>query len=143
MSAGTQRLEQFYEEVVNANAVDRIDEFCTEDFVDHEEFPGIPSNREGVKQFFQMMRAAFPDLHVTSEYVAEGGDHVMARFRMTGTHQGEFMGVPATGRHIDVGGYDEVRMTPDGQQAIEHWGTLDAMALMQQLGAIPEPAAAG
>src|SRR3712207_7544682 len=44
------------EEVVNANAIERIDEFVTEDFVDHEEFPGISNDREGVKQFFQMMR---------------------------------------------------------------------------------------
>ena len=143
MATGKERLAQFYEEVVNANAVDRVDEFCTEDFVDHEEFPGISSDREGVKQFFQMMRAAFPDLQVSPEYIAQDGDHVMARFRMTGTHQGAFMGVPASGRHVDVGGYDEVRLTPDNERAIEHWGTLDAMALMQQIGAVSEPAPAG
>ena len=143
MSTGKERLAQFYDEVVNANAVDRVDEFCTEDFVDHEEFPGIPADRDGVKQFFRMMRDAFPDLHMTPLYIAQDGDHVMARFRMTGTHQGEFMGIPATGRHVDVGGYDEVRLTPDNERAIEHWGTLDAMALMQQLGAIPEGAPTG
>ena len=141
-STGKQRLVEFYEEVINANAVDRVDEFVTEDFVDHEEFPGISNDRDGVKQFFQMMRAAFPDLHMTAESVAQDGDHVMARFRMTGTHQGEFMGVPASGRHVDVGGYDEVRLNADGTRAVEHWGTLDAMALMQQIGAMPEPAPA-
>jgi steroid delta-isomerase-like uncharacterized protein len=142
MSAqGSDRLVQFYEEIVNGNAPERIEEFCTEDFVEHEEFPGIPNNRDGVRQFFEMMRAAFPDLHMTPESVVEEGDRVVARFRMTGTHQGEFMGVPATGRHVDVSGYDEVRIV-DGR-AIEHWGTLDAMTLMQQLGAIPEGAPAG
>src|SRR4051794_25364947 len=143
MSAGTQRFTQFYEEVVNSGAVDRVDEFCTEDFIEHEEFPGISTDREGVKQFFQMMRSAFPDMRMTPQYMAQEGDHVMARFRFTGTHQGAFMGVPATGRRVDVGGFDEIRLTPDNERACEHWGTFDAMALMQQIGAIPEPAAAG
>lgn len=142
MSTGKQRFQEFYEEVLSADAEARIDEYLTEDFVDHEEFPGISPDREGVKQFFRMMRTAFPDMRVTPEYLAQDGDHVMARFRFTGTHRGEFMGVPPSGRHVDVAGYDEVRLTSDGRRAVEHWGTLDAMALMQQIGAMPDPAGA-
>jgi predicted ester cyclase len=71
--------------------------------------------------------------------VAEG-DLVSARFVFTGTHQGEFMGVPATGKRVEVEGFDLVRVR-DGR-ATEHWGQMDAMALMQQLGAIPAEAPA-
>jgi predicted ester cyclase len=73
--------------------------------------------------------------------VMEQGDRVMARFRMTGTHRGEFMGVPPSGRRIDIEGYDEVRLVEG--RASEHWGAMDGMALMQQLGAVPEGAPAG
>jgi len=140
MAAPADRIVQFYEEVVNANAIDRVDEFCTEDFVDHEEIPGIPPGREGVKQFFQMMRAGFPDLNVKPESVIAEGDRVMARFRMTGTHDGEFMGIPPSGRRVDITGYDEVRLVDD--RAAEHWGATDFAALLQQIGAMPEPAPA-
>jgi len=140
MAAPADRIVQFYEEVVNANAIDRVDEFCTEDFVDHEEIPGIPPGREGVKQFFQMMRAGFPDLNVKPESVIAEGDRVMARFRMTGTHDGEFMGIPPSGRRVDITGYDEVRLVDD--RAAEHCGATDFAALLQQIGAMPEPAPA-
>jgi steroid delta-isomerase-like uncharacterized protein len=134
------RLRQFYDEVVNPGDLDRVDEFCTEDFVDHEEFPGISNDREGVKQFFRMMREAFPDLRVEVQDTIAEGDKVVGRIRMTGTHRGEFMGVPPTGKRIDVEGIDIVRVV--GDQASEHWGVTDAMAMMQQLGAMPEGAPA-
>ena len=142
MSAtGKDRLLQFYEDVANKGDLDLVEDFCTEDFVDHEEFPGIPRDREGVRQFFTMLRGAFPDLHMTPESVVEEGDRVMARFRMTGTHEGEFLGVPASGRHVEIEGYDEVRLVEG--RACEHWGAMDAMALMQQIGAQPSESPAG
>ena len=137
MGLNSDRVRQFYDEVVNAGAIDRVDEFCTEDFVEHEEFPGLPADREGVKQFFSMLRAAFPDLRMTPEVVMEDGDRVIARFHMTGTHQGDFMGVRASGRRVDIEGYDELRLV-DGRAA-EHWGATDTMELMQQLGAMGAP----
>ena len=133
------RTRQFYDEVVNAGAIDRVDEFCTEDFVDHEEFPGIPSDREGVKQFFSMMRSAFPDFRVEVEDVIVEGDKAAARIRMTGTHEGEFMGVAPTHKRIDVQGVDLLRIV-DEERAAEHWGVTDTATLMQQIGAIPAPA---
>jgi predicted ester cyclase len=69
------------------------------------------------------------------EMLAEG-DMVCARVTFSGTHQGEFMGLPPTGKRIEVDAIDIVRIR-DGQVA-EHWGVFDAMLMMQQLGAIPE-----
>ena len=66
------------------------------------------------------------------------GDKVVARVRGTGTHHGEFMGVPATGKSVDVQLIDIIRFGDDGL-AREHWGVFDGLAMMQQLGAIPGP----
>jgi steroid delta-isomerase-like uncharacterized protein len=129
------RVREFYDEVVNAGDIDRVDEFCTEDFVEHEEFPGTGPGREGVKQFFRTVRGAFPDFRIDVEDVIVEGDKVAVRMRMSGTQEAEFMGVPATGKRIDVAGIDILRMV--GDRAAEHWGVSDTMAMMQQLGALP------
>ena len=86
--------------------------------------------------FFRMYVAAFPDLRMTPEDVLASGDKVVVRVRATGTHEGEFMGVPATGKSIDVQAIDIVRFEDDGL-AHEHWGVFDAMTMMQQLGVVP------
>lgn len=131
---------RFYREVIDQGRLETVDELCSEDFVDHEEFPGITPDREGVKQFFTMLRTAFPDLHCEIDDLIDGGDRIVARVRFQGTHQGEFMGVPASGQKIDVPAIDVIRVV-DGR-ATEHWGVFDAMLMMQQLGAIPAPAPA-
>jgi steroid delta-isomerase-like uncharacterized protein len=132
---------RFYGEVFDPGDVDRVPEFCAEDFVDHEpQPPGMPEGIEGVKAFIQMFHAGFPDVKASVEDVLAEGDRVVARVRFTGTHQGEFMGVPATGKRIDMETIDIVRVV-DGK-AVEHWGVTDNMALMQQIGAIPEEAPA-
>ena len=84
-----------------------------------------------------MYRAAFPDLRMDPEDVLASGDKVVARVRATGTHQGEFMGMPSTGKSIDVQLIDILRFDDDGL-AREHWGVVDLMAMMQQLGVVPE-----
>jgi steroid delta-isomerase-like uncharacterized protein len=141
MSAQTdtnkQILERFFKEVVNAGNLDLIDELLSEDFVEHEEFPGLAPNRDGVKQFFAMWRSAFPDGSFTTEQMVAEDDLVTARVTVRGTHHGEFMGVPATGRAVEVQAIDIIRFA-DGVMA-EHWGVFDAMGLMQQLGAVPGP----
>lgn len=107
-----------------------------DDFVEHEEMPpGIPTTREGVVQWFGVMRAAFPDLRFEVEELLPSGDRVVARVRVTGTHQGEFMGMPPTGRTFAANVIDIIRFDDDGLAA-EHWGVFDAMAMMQQLGAV-------
>ena len=92
-------------------------------------------------QMFRAYRAAFPDLRMEAEDVLVSGDRAVARVRATGTHEGEFMGMPATGRHVDVQLIDITRFGDDGL-AHEHWGVFDALGMMQQLGAIPAPSPA-
>jgi steroid delta-isomerase-like uncharacterized protein len=131
-------MERFYAEVVGRGNVDVIDAMLSEDFTEHEEFPGIEPSREGVKQFFTLFRTAFPDASMTPEHMIADGDLVAAHVRIRGTHQGEFLGVPPTGKQIDVPAVDIVQFREDGI-ATAHWGVTDAMMMMQQLGAIPGP----
>jgi steroid delta-isomerase-like uncharacterized protein len=124
-------------ELISAGDVDGFGDLLADDFVDHEELPGLAPTKDGVMAFFQMYFAAFPDLRMDPEDVISSGDKVVARARATGTHQGEFMGMPPTGRRVDVQLVDIIRFGDDGL-AHEHWGVFDALAMMQQLGAIPE-----
>jgi steroid delta-isomerase-like uncharacterized protein len=124
-------------DLINARDLDAFGELLADDFVEHEELPGGgPPTREGVKDFFRMEIAAFPDLAMTVEDVIDGGDKVVARVRFTGTHQGELMGMPPTGKAVDVQLIDIMRFGDDGL-VHEHWGVFDAIAMMQQLGAVP------
>jgi len=124
-------------ELINAGDIDGFGDCVADDFVEHEEMPGLEPSKEGVKQLFNMYRAAFPDLRMEAEDVFASGDKVVARVRATGTHRGDFMGMPATGRSVDVQLIDIIRFGDDGL-AHEHWGVFDALKMMQQLGAIPE-----
>jgi steroid delta-isomerase-like uncharacterized protein len=124
-------------ELISAHDIDGFGDILADDFVDHEELPGLSPSKDGVMAFFRMYIAAFPDLRMTAEDVIASGDKVVARARATGTHQGEFMGMPPTGRHVDVQLVDIIRFGDDGL-AREHWGVFDSMAMMQQLGAIPD-----
>ncbi len=128
-------------ELISAGAVDGFGEHLAEDFVEHEESPGLEPGKQGVVQFFRMYLAAFPDLRMEAEDVLVSGDTVVARVRATGTHRGEFMGIAATGRGVDVQLIDIIRFGEDGL-AREHWGVVDALGMMQQLGAVPAPATA-
>ena len=126
---------RFYQEV-SAGNLDALDELLADDFVDHEEFPGIEPTKEGVRQYFALFRSAFPDLHMEPHEIVAEDDLVCARVTMTGTHDGEFVGLAPTGRRVEVEGIDMVRVR-DGR-AVEHWGVTDAMTMMQQLGAFGE-----
>jgi steroid delta-isomerase-like uncharacterized protein len=124
-------------DLISAGDLDGFAALLADDFIEHEETPGLAPTKEGVLQFFRMYMAAFPDLRFTAEDVLPSGDKVVARARVTGTHQGEFMGIPATGKSIDVAVIDIIRFGDDGL-AHEHWGVFDAMTMMQQLGVVPE-----
>jgi steroid delta-isomerase-like uncharacterized protein len=132
----TATLRRMYD-LINAGDIDGFAGLLADDFVEHEETPGLAPTKDGVKEFFHMYRAAFPDLRFEAEDVLASGDKVVGRIRVTGTHQGELMGMPATGRSVEVQGIDIIRFGDDGL-AREHWGVFDVMAMMQQLGVVPE-----
>ena len=125
-------VRRFYEA---AGAAGRADEFFGPDFVDHSLPPGAPQGDEGVRQLAAMFYRAFPDLRVEVGHLVAEGDLVADHVTVSGTHQGEFMGVPATGKRVAFTGTNINRIA-NGKIA-EHWGNSDQLALMQQLGLIP------
>jgi steroid delta-isomerase-like uncharacterized protein len=140
MAEGVDKIQRFYEECLCNGNLDAIDELVTDDVIDHEALPGQPEGKEGVVFFINMMRGAFSDLNATIGQSLESGDLASAQVKITGKHTGDFMGVPASDKTFEVESIDIIRVE-DGKCA-EHWGVTDNMSLMQQLGAIPEPAQA-
>ena len=135
-------VRQMVEEVFNRGNISLADKFLAPDFVEHEQLPpGVPSGREGVKQLTAMIRNTFPDFKATIEDVIAEGDKVVIRMTWTGTQKGEFMGVPPTGKRVSFQVFDIIRVA--GGKFVEHWGQMDNMGMMQQLGAIPAPGQGG
>jgi steroid delta-isomerase-like uncharacterized protein len=132
----TATVRRMYERL-SARDVDGFGDLLADDFVEHEATPGLEPTKEGVKAFFRMYMDAFPDLRMEPEDVLPSGDKVVTRARGTGTQRGEFMGMPATGKSIDVELIDIMRFRDDGLVQ-EHWGVFDTLKMMQQLGAVPE-----
>lgn len=126
---------RFYDEVVNKGDMSVFDELAADDFVEHEVFPGLPANKEGVRQFFTMMRTAFPDLQFKVNFMVAEGDKVAAYITMSGTHKGEFMGMAPTGKKFEINAVDIIQIA-DGK-AVAHWGVTDVMKMMQDLGMMP------
>ena len=131
----TVSIQRLYD-LINAGDIDGFGRQIADDFVEHEELPGIPPTKDGVIQYFQMLLAAFPDMRMDVKDLIVSGDKAVARVRVSGTHQGEFMGIPATGRSVSINLIDITRFGDDGL-AREHWGLSDQFAMMQQLGLIP------
>jgi predicted ester cyclase len=127
---------RFYEEFLSKGNLDVVDEVVDPNVVSHSPFPGQKPGAEGLKEAIASFREAFPDLRATAEDVIAAGDKVVGRFTVTGTHRGEFMDIVPTGKTIT---YDEIVIVrfKDGR-IVEHWAVADALAMMQQLGVIPE-----
>ena len=123
------------EELFNKKNVDALGDFFAEDMVDHNPPPTDKTGLEGMKEMFHMFLSAFPDIHIEIEDLIAEGDTVVMRGTTTGTHQGDFMGIPTTGKKVSYGEIHIVRVV--GGKMVEHWGVEDQMGLMQQLGVVP------
>ena len=130
-------VRRFHEEVIGGRNPDALDALCQPDVrVYHPPTPG-PTDLATGKQFAAMFLAAFPDARNTIEDMVAEGDRVVTRGTMRGTHQGELMGIPPTGRQVTMGWMSFDRFV-DGRFA-ERWVVQDNLGLMQQLGVIPAP----
>src|SRR5579872_1247762 len=97
-------VRQFIGTVLNQGDIEATGDFFWENMVEQVPLPGQGPGVEGLKDVLRGMRAAFPDMHWKVEEQIAEGDKVMTRFEWTGTHRGEFLGVPATGRRVKVWG---------------------------------------
>lgn len=118
---------------------DVIDEYFDDDFVSHNPVMDDVHGPEEYKEFVSMFRSAFPDMEVSVEDQIAEGNKVVDRHTVKATHEGELLGIEATGMEIEVEGIVIVRFE-DGK-IVEEWAQADMMGLMEQLGAVepPEP----
>jgi steroid delta-isomerase-like uncharacterized protein len=136
MSAENKALiQRYFEEAWNRGNLSVLDEIVAADYVNHNPIaPGLPPGPEGLKPIFSGMRAAFPDLHYTIEELIADGDKVVTRWAFRGTHEGELMGIPATGKQVNITG-TQIERIVDGR-IVEHWRQSDDLGMLQQLGVI-------
>ncbi|MDQ3253362.1 MAG: ester cyclase [Acidobacteriota bacterium] len=131
------RINRFIEEVLNNKNLAAADEIVPDNFVELDPLPGQQPGREGLKQLLAVFFAAFPDYRWTTEEQIAEGDKVVTRFTWRGTHQGNFMGIPPTGRQVIVKGVVIDRVV-DGEWKDSRI-LMDDLSLLRQLGVVPAP----
>lgn len=119
----------------NQKDLSAFEAYFSTSLTDHALPPGMPEGFEGRRMFYSAMLAAFPDMEVRIEDLFAEGDKLVMRWSVRGTHNGDMMGIPPTGKQISVGGIAIDRF--ENGQSVEHWEVFDQVGLMQQLGAIP------
>lgn len=129
---------QRFGEAINQGKLDVLRQVMASGVIDHDPAPDQGPGPEGFIQFFEGFRDAFPDLEVNVEHMVCDDDNVAIAYTVTGTQQGAFLGVPATGRRISARGMQIARFE-DGK-IVERWGSSDQLGILQQLDAQP-PAA--
>jgi steroid delta-isomerase-like uncharacterized protein len=128
--------EQVYD-IFTRGALGELSNVFEADFIEHEQIPGSDATGfAAVTDWVKTSKAAFPDISYKLESVVGSGNEAVCRVRMSGTHKGEFMGIPATGKPIDIQVIDWVRIS-DAGKVVEHWGAMQESELMTQLGVGP------
>ncbi len=143
MSENKNLSRRFIEELWNQGKLAVIDELIAPNatFYDASVPGGKFTGPEGMRQFYQIYKGAFPDVRITiNDQIAEG-DKVCTRWTATGTHKGDLMGTAPTGKSATVTGVDIGRY--QGGKVVESWGSYDMLGLLQQLGVVPSMAPAG
>jgi steroid delta-isomerase-like uncharacterized protein len=123
----------------SSGELDRLDAFVSPDYVVHD--PSLPEDVRGVddvRELVETYRGGIAGLTVTIDHQIADGDYVATRYTCRGTHEGDIMGVPATGRDVTIAGLVISRLR-DGK-VVEEWEVADVLGLMQQIGAVPEMA---
>jgi steroid delta-isomerase-like uncharacterized protein len=127
---------RFWQEVFNERKLEQIDKIFTEDYIYHGAAGQDVRGREGLKQFLTVYFNAFPDLHAEVEDIFGEGDKILSRAMCRGTHKGNLMGIPPTGKQVAIRVICADRLS--GQRVAESFELPDLFGMMQQLGAIPQ-----
>jgi steroid delta-isomerase-like uncharacterized protein len=131
-----QLVQAFIQDLFTRGDLDAVERCLDPAFVNHDApFPGAPQGPDGMRVAAETFRRACPDWHSDLDQLVAEGDVVVERFTARGTHQGELMGVPPTGRTIELQGINVFRI--EGDKIVERWGRLDQLGLARQLGLVP------
>jgi len=132
--------KRFIEQGFNKKDPAEFDVYFSSKLVDHALPPGMPEGLEGRKMFISAFFAGFPDLQIHIDDQVAEGEKLVTHWTARGTHQGELMGIPPTGKSVNVTGIAIDHF--ENGQSVEHWEVFDQMGLMVQLGVIPAPGTA-
>lgn len=132
-------LVRSYYAAVNGRNLAALNDILAPDIVDHNPFPGQPAGAAGLEGTVTGILAAFPDWQVTNDNLIAEGDLVVAQNTVRGTQTGAFLGMPASGKPIEVGAF-EIWRIKDGK-LVETWREFDFYGLLVQLGVLPAPGA--
>ena len=131
------KAETFLEQAFNQKKTNALEDYFSPNLNDHALPPMLPSGFEGRKMFYTAFLSAFPDIHIQVENLVTEDDRVVTHWSADGTHLGELMGIPPTGKTAHISGIAIDRFE-DGK-SVEHWEVFDQFGLMVQLGVIPAP----
>ncbi|HKY53192.1 MAG TPA: ester cyclase [Anaerolineales bacterium] len=123
-----------YQECYNTNNLDGLDEVMSFDVLTPKIMPGFGEGLEGAKAVHQKTLIGMPDFQTVIQDLIAEGDKVVARIIMTGTHTGDFYGIPATGKRVEFSGIYIARIA--NGKIVEHWGEEDGVSLLTQLGVL-------
>jgi steroid delta-isomerase-like uncharacterized protein len=126
---------RLFEEIWNKGKMDVADEIYDDRYVTHGHGVELPSGPAGFKQLVSIFRKAFPDIHFTIEDQIAEGDKVVTRWKNHGTHKGDLMGIPATGKEVVITGISIIHVVSG--KIFEGWNNWDRMGMMQQIGGVP------
>ena len=129
-------VRRYYEEVLNLGKIELLEDLAVADYAEHDPLPGQGTGLDGLKDRASMIVEALSP-HFSIEDVIADRDKVAVRWTNSGTHVGEFFGIPPTGRSFEIAGIDIHRL--EGGKMAEHWHVVDVFAMLLQLGAIPSP----
>lgn len=123
-----------YYSALTDDRLEALDTLVANDFEEHELVSGLPPTRDGLKQKYALLRSGFPNLRFTVEDLLQSDHRVAVRVTVRGTHDGAFLGRPATGRAFAVSAVGIFRIRAG--RIVEHWGVFDQLAMLSQLGAM-------
>jgi predicted ester cyclase len=122
-------------EIGNTHEFERFGEVMAEHVIDHDAAEGQSPGLEGVKEYWRALEASFPDFKLDPDVFEANDDYVTLAYRLSGTHQGEYMGHAPTGRHFEVRSVQVGRF--ENGLMVERWGSTDIFGLLTQLGLLP------
>jgi predicted ester cyclase len=142
MSEGAlEKTREFWERAFNGRELSALDALIADGYVNHAALPGTPPGPEGQAQLMERIWAAFPDAHFTIEHLALDGDTVICIGTMDGTHDGELLGMPPSGRRVRWRQCHVVRVDGEGR-ALEHRAIRDDAGLFRQMLGESDPQSA-
>ncbi len=130
------RAAERFGEAVNSGNFEVFKEVTDQGVIDHDPAPDQGPGPQGFIDFFTKFRSAFPDLAVSVEHEVKDEDNIAIAYTVTGTHRGDFMGVPATGKRIKARGMQIARF--ENGKIVERWGSSDELGILKQIGAAPK-----